>query len=160
MQEDFEKVKLKSEKSNLDEEDVETIFRNCDRINHLSTGDSWYDSNFLFEGSLSPRFAKDPWLMIHGRYDTGSDANWITKSILEDAGYDNLQAYRGKPYKSIDNKDVVPIGQIRVTWCDKTKKKNQTVFFVIESSQYDMIIGKGVLDNFAALAVAALPPGS
>lgn len=159
VQDDFERL---ARKTGFDRNDLNVIIR---RLFEMETA-TWIESterSYDFKANIMPRFPSDKYdsgVEVNARYDTQSDANWISMSLLERAGYypaTDIVASRERSILSIGGQKKQPLGEIRVVWRTSSKKERQTVFLVLEHLGFDLVIGKGLVEGYAEVALSRLP---
>jgi hypothetical protein len=160
VQDEFERVFRKEDTDAWSDQEMTILMQALATMNTPSWAEL-IQTNFEFDGQLMPRFSGD-WVNVHGRYDTGSDTNWISLDILKSAGYnctDDVRPYKGPQFKSINGSPIVALGGIRVVWRQNGQKR-QTEFLVLADLPYNIVIGKGLVEQYAALATDGLPKGT
>ncbi|KAF2967647.1 hypothetical protein GQX73_g5917 [Xylaria multiplex] len=81
--------------------------------------------------------------------DTQADANLISSVLSDFLGYER-KPYNGPSFKTVENVNVVPKGQIDVYFSWKrspTNKLHKEIFLVFDDLPYDVILGKAFLDT-------------
>lgn len=88
------------------------------------------------------------WFPVRGKYDTGSDANFITKTLITAQGLESqLEALSttdigSRGFTGLNQQTCLPTHKLRLSWCARNAfKYSLTDFYVVEDAPYDIVIG-------------------
>ena len=101
------------------------------------------------------------WEPVCGKYDTGSDENFIRREILNRADAESLlEPFEGEVFAGLDRQEVAPTHRVWLTWHDsRGGKSRRTRFYLVEDAPFDIILGNPHIQEEQILQrqFAALP---
>lgn len=88
------------------------------------------------------------WFPVRGKYDTGSDANFITKTLITAQGLESqLEALSktdigSRGFTGLNQQTCLPTHKLELSWCARNAfKYSLTEFYVVDDAPYDIVIG-------------------